>query len=98
MATVEEMKALQGETVKEIKALLEGTVTVVVEEIREAVAEMVTVKEMREAVAHAVNTAFEAKLKIGEDQRVNLPKMERQVDNLFAVAPDVVQRGERGEK
>jgi hypothetical protein len=43
----------------------------------------------------AVNAAFEEKLKIGENQSVDLPKMERRVDNFFAVAPAAVMHSLR---
>jgi hypothetical protein len=35
---------------------------------------------------------FEEKLNIGENQSVDLPKMERQVDNLYSVVPEAVIR------
>jgi hypothetical protein len=38
---------------------------------------------------------FDEKLNIGENQSVDLPKMERQVDNLYYVAPEAVLRNLR---
>jgi uncharacterized ParB-like nuclease family protein len=47
---------------------------------------------LAQTVAQALNTAFEEKLKIGENGSVDLPKMERQVDDLYSVTSDAVLR------
>jgi dsDNA-specific endonuclease/ATPase MutS2 len=48
--------------------------------------------ELRQELRQEMRQIFEEKLNIGENQSVDLPKMERQVDNLHSVVPEAVIR------
>jgi dsDNA-specific endonuclease/ATPase MutS2 len=51
--------------------------------------------ELRQELRQEMRQIFDEKLNIGENQSVDLRKMERQLDNLYSVAPDAVLRTSR---
>jgi hypothetical protein len=46
-------------------------------------------------IGKVIAQVFDEKLKIGKNQSVDLPKMERQVNNLYSVVPDAALRTSR---